>query len=317
MNKARADAFIREIETTGSFPNNLEGVKNLLNYRHLQNKEEYIKDLFNVSLKKILFCDFEENSISDTDKLSERYILSFVSIYHRLNEINTRFENDKITKIIEKTKENRFYTFYILLGEYKLKFIWDYASDAVKEKFKAYLEENSSNHINEISQIDVIALSVFLGLITEKEIAEKYQEISARDKLDFRQRLEHFEILNKNQSLNKKLIRMNLDTFTNSRSFPDARENAMYLIKPIINDLSKEDVIYLLDKAIESQKQNYSRWHNNQLNVCEPTFINIFDSTIEQYPETLSDWKCLIEQTQLSGWQTLKQKIESLSEPVF
>ena len=298
MGKASGDALTRDVEGN-YFPSDIEGVKKILEERHLFNSDKYVNNLLLLSLKNILYIDHEFTNYID------RYILVAVCIFQKYPNILEKIELTKLTNLtnlLNSTKEDRYEFLYRILSKYNIGQLWPFCSSSLKEKFKSFLEQDHS------SSALVIALLVFLREKSFEEAVENYKKMMPEDKKKFIEKVKEYGNL---KELILELIPINLDIFTDSGSFAGGRNNALNLIEPIKNYLEEDHVIKLLEDSIHNQKGRYT----NQLIDCESTFIEIFDLTINSNPVMLEKWQLFLDEFGHS-WEDLESKIQNRLEKI-
>lgn len=293
MGKASGEALTRDVEGN-YFPSDIEGVKKILEERHLFNSDKYVNNLLLLSLKNILYIDQESTNYID------RYILVAVSIFQKYPNILEKIEGTKLTNLLDSTHENRYEFLYRILSKYNIGQLWPFCSSSLKERFKCFLKQNYS------SSARTKALLVFLGEMTSEEAVENYKTMAAEDKKKFIEKVKEYGNL---KELILELIPINLDIFTDSGSFAGGRNNALNLIEPIKNYLEEDHAIKLLEDSIHNQKGRYT----NQLIDCESTFIEIFDLTINSNPGMLKKWRLFLDELGHT-WNELESKIQSKLE---
>ncbi|GAX34901.1 hypothetical protein [Nodularia sp. NIES-3585] len=190
------------------------------------------------------------------------------------------------------------YLYEILL---KVKELWDNASDSLKQRFKTYIKDELFH-----SPGQFLAVSIFFDFNETEDIISDYTKLELRDQKLFFQQAVKLGVLNLASDSTQKIIEINIDTFTKSSSFASARLNSDNLIEPARNLFSEQLIFYLLNKSVENQRheRNY-----NQLDNCENIFIEIFNSTIDKYPNTLEKWQWFIETEEKLYWHDLREKI--------
>lgn len=289
IGKAATDALTRDVEGR-YFADDLEGVKKALMGRHIPASEKYRINLFKLTLKKILYLNPSEHPIIN------RYLLVFNCF---LNEYREEFESiDKaiIEKIIGKTKEDRL-TFLLKLI-YIEENLWFQASGLIKEKLKVFIKEEAT-----------IAEQLYVfHLFTEikYDLVLTYKSLRWTEKNKFIETLKTFLPIERDTKIIETIVRESIDMFTNSYSFVTGRNNAIEYLQPIIPLLKSEDVKYLIESILAKQKSN------DQLIDCAFIMEEVFNTTIQKFPDTLSSWKKFVEQKK-KVWQNMNT-LENLME---
>lgn len=289
IGKAATDALTRDVEGR-YFADDLEGVKKALMGRHIPASEKYRINLFKLTLKKILYLNPSEHPIIN------RYLLVFNCF---LKEYREEFESiDKaiIEKIIGKTKEDRL-TFLLKLI-YIEENLWFQASGLIKEKLKVFIKEEAT-----IAE-KLYVFHLFPEL--KYDLVLTYKGLRWTEKNKFIETLKTFLPIERDTKIIETIVRGSIDMFTNSYSFATGRNNAIEYLQPIIPLLKSEDVEYLIESILAKQKSN------DQLIDCAFIMEEVFNTTIQKFPDTLSSWKKFVEQKK-KVWQNMST-LENLME---
>lgn len=291
IGKAFSEALIRDVETTSYFPEEIENVNKYLYKRHFQTSEKYRENLFKLIFKKILFLEPDEIKINETE-IIERYILAFQSLLISHSQILELMDLEYISKIIEKTKEER-YKFLIAIISIKPE-LWNYTPNFIQEKIKVYI--NQKNIYKRKERKEVLQALCFLPKLEDK-LFDSYKNMDCNTKTRFLNDLEENNLLTKRTDLIKSIIQYNVIKFSSSGDFDNARFNYASLISPIEEILNGEDIKLLLEECIEKQNK---KWY--QLIYHTSYFIKIFQQSINKYPETLINWQNFIDKKQDRGY---------------
>lgn len=308
IGKAAKDALIRDVEETRYFPDDIEGVKRALYKRHFQTSEKYKINLFKLSLKKILYLDAEvweetDNTVPFDDLLpenvTERYVLVFQCLLREYGRLFESLEKESISNIISKIKETR-YSFFLAMV-YEEPAIWNMTPESIQERIKKYCQTISQSlDTKEDIAILLYATSIFSEF--EDTISIKYSEFGSETKKRFIEFLKKISYIKREQRLINEIIVSNIKLFCSSSTFAYGRQNADFLILPIIEILNEDDIKLILQLSITEQCYGY-----DQLKDCTSCFQKIFQKTIGKYPSTLSDWKSFVEQKRERDWENFEE----------
>jgi hypothetical protein len=310
MNKAAVDALIRDVEESIYFPeNDLEAVKNFLKNRHfLNHSDKYKKNIWVFSLKRILFDG------SDDKRIIQRYILIFVATHQEFPDIFEKIEKKDIIKFFNSSKQSRYEDIALFLFNHSLKNLFDCIEDSYKEIFKAFITNHDSFGKDE--NLIRAMVGTYLQLYENDDLIEKYKTLDPSQKNRYLIELKKRDIFNNNLTLTDKLIEININCFTQSGSYAEAKMNSM-LIEANIAHLSEKHIKTLLTEAVDKQKyKGFNHYHGNQLIVCKELFVTIFSSTFDKYPNTAKEWKYFSEYREFSYSfdELMKEKIEKVFE---
>lgn len=304
MGKAAIDALVRDVEKSSYFPQDFEGVKIFLNDRHLKHSDKYIENLLIFSLKKILFLPKEEDSQLDQDSIIESYLQVFRAINEECSEILPSLEYQKITELMDSAEEERFGYIPDLLYDDKSRFLRECLSDSLRMKLKTFITQSG-----EYDKGYVLILLIFLKFLDLEASVEEYKTLDSNQKKIFLDKSNELDIFKESTDLRNEIIKIHIEEFTMSGSFEEGRNNAKQLINPMKEYFTESLVMELLDKSINNQKDKRKGYSGNQLVDCEQTFIDIFELTIDKYPQTLEKWQWFINEL-LSYWEDLQIKID-------
>jgi len=297
IGKAIIDILVSDIENTQYFPDDIEGVREALYKRHFQNSETYKLNLLKFSLKKILFFELDDT------KIIKRYVLFLACLLQEDSPIFDKLEKDKICSYIEKVKEERF-EFLLEIIHIDPRF-WDYTSKYIQEKLKIYCENLNYEKPKHMRQ-SLFALSIIPEF--EDKIFDFYTSTDNSYRRRLISRLTENNYHEKHKNLVAKIIKTNIEQFTGSTTYDSASSNRN-LISPLIKFLTEDNIKELLESSIVNQT-----WKNDQLYCCTSLFKEIFQSTIDKYPQTISDWNNFIEKKNDRNWidfEELKEVIEN------
>ncbi|MGD1808611.1 hypothetical protein ACP6PL_24685 [Dapis sp. BLCC M126] len=304
IGKALEEALKRDVEGQ-YFPDDLEGVRNFLSGRHfLVGSEKYLVNLIKLSLKKVLCPDTPSNE----SRITKNYLLVIECLVKDYRNVFESLERKRLSDILGKTDDNRLQNLALLFN-IDNKF-WDDCPENVKEKFKCLLKEEKA---------DLIFYRIFVVHLLpdiKKDIITTYKNIyqfSDKNYSIFIRGLKRAKANRKESAiLAKEIVQLNMNIFTNSNSFKSGRENAERHIRPIVPIMTDEDIKYLLEQTVT----------NNQLIDCIFILKELFQETINTYPDTLPLWKNFYEsistiyknQNAWSGKEELKEMIDNFPE---
>ena len=269
IGKAAGNALIRDVEGR-YFPDDLESVRKALEGRHLPSSEKYRLNIFTLCLKKLLYLE------PDDENIINRYFLVFNCF---LNEYRENFESlnrSRLEKILENTKDNRFSFLLRLLSIEES--LWYQASELIKEKFKFFIKQEATL----AERIGIVHLFPEI----KYDIVLNFNSLSRWEKQRF---VENWKILCINENTSKileSIVRVSIDNFTNSGSYAGSRKNADEYLRPVIPLLNAAHVEYLLKQVLP----------NSQLIDCAYIMEEVFEYTIDKFPNTLPSWKEFVEQ---------------------
>lgn len=269
IGKAAGNALIRDVEGR-YFADDLESVRKALKGRHLPSSEKYRLNIFTLCLKKILYLE------PDDENIIARYILVFNCF---LNEYREGFESlnkASLEKILEKTKDNRFpFLLRLLSIEQSL---WYQASELIKQKIKSFIKQQATL----AEKVGIVHLFSEL----KYDIVLNFNSLSRSEKQRFVKVLGTLCFNENNYKILEGIIRVSIDKFTNSGSYAGSRKNADEYLRPVIPLLNAADVEYLLKQVLP----------NSQLIDCAYIMEEVFEYTIDKFPNTLPSWKEFVEQ---------------------
>jgi hypothetical protein len=133
-----------------------------------------------------------------------------------------------------------------------------------------------------------------------------YKGLGWNDKNKFIETLKSFSLIESHTKIIETIVRESIDIFTNSSSFATGRNNAIEYLRPIIPLLKSEDVEYLMEGILIKQQ------YNDQLIDCAFIMEEVFNKTIQKFPNTLPYWKKFVEQKK-KVWQNMST-LENLME---
>ncbi|MGK7920304.1 MAG: hypothetical protein AB4080_09915 [Trichodesmium sp.] len=217
-------------------------------------------------------------------------------------------ERQKLRDILGKTHNNRLKNLALLFN-IDNKF-WDDCPENVKEKFKCLLKEEKADLIF----YGIFVVHLLSGI--KNHILAVYQKKYINNyggNLIIIRGLKRAKANRKESGiLAQEIVNLNLNIFINSTSYKWGRENAEENIRPIIPIMTYEDIKYLLEQIVEEQTEN------GQLIDCIFIFKELFQETINIYPDTLTLWKkfyeSILNKRAWSGIEELKQMIDNFAE---
>lgn len=271
IGKPAGDALIRDVEGQ-YFPDELESIKNALFSRHfLLSSDKYRENLFKLILKKSLFLE------PDNSLIFRRYTMIFACFIEEFRANFEALDRTNITKILEKTKDERFSALALLISVEDS--LWKETPSIIQEKFKAFLKQNENE------KFKVYVISVFPEF--EDELLINYKtKMNNLEKKDLASRISKRNLSKKAPKLANFIVRDSIDTFIKSSSYHAARENAEGYLKPIIPILQADDLVYLLTQIKNAKHHPY-----DQLIDCAFVMEDIFKNTIREFSETLPLWE--------------------------
>ncbi|MEM8720559.1 MAG: hypothetical protein AAGE84_14855 [Cyanobacteria bacterium P01_G01_bin.39] len=299
IGKAAGDALIRDVEETSYFPDDLEGVKKALHKRHFQTSEKYRLNLFKLSLKKILFLEPD-----DTDTI-ERYILIFQCLLQEYRQTFESIERESISRIIDKVKEERYN--FLLEIIYMESSFWDNTPEFIQEQLRQYCLAKSPRRRKET--IELLHAMAVMPELEDKVIDLYIHHFNSITRERFIGYLEDINFIENNSNLLKKMVAYNIKVFCKSGRYDHATSYKKSLIIPVIEMMDEEQVRSILNLSISEQQNNT----NDQLAYCTSCYKEIFQKTIDKYPDTLSDWVNFIEKKRERNWSNFEE-LEELVE---
>ncbi|NET43404.1 hypothetical protein [Okeania sp. SIO2B3] len=304
IGKAAGEALEKDVEGL-YFPDDIEGVKNFLSGRHfLVGSEKYLANIILLSLKKVLFLDIPSNR----PRIIKNYQLVIECLVRNYRNVFESLAREKLSNILGMTKDDRIQNLAILFNIDDR--FWGDCPEHIREKFKSFIKEEK-------------AILIFYGIFVLHLLPEIKNDILVVYKNNYINEYEGNLIFirglkmaktNKKESaiFAQEIVQLNIDIFLGSRSYASGRNNGTKHIIPFIPIFTDENIKYLLEKIVK----------NDQLIDCIFVLKELFQETINTYPDTLPLWKKFYEsisiiyknQNAWSGKEELKQLIDNFPE---
>ena len=305
IGKAGGEALERDVEGQ-YFPDDLEGVRNFLSARHfLVGSEKYLANLIVLSLKKVLFLDIP----SDERRIIKNYLLVVECLVKDYRNVFESLERKRLSDILEKTIDNRLLSLAVLFRIDDR--FWNDCRENIIEKIKSFLKAEKTA----VYQVYGVFLLHLLPDIKNDIITtyKNHYQFNAQNHSIFIRELKKAKANRKESAVfAKEIVKLNIDIFISSGSYASGRENAEKHIRPIIPIMTDEDIKYLLEQMVEAQRKK------GQLIDCIFILKELFQETINTYPDTLPLWKnfyeSIINKDVWSGIEELKQMIDNFPE---
>lgn len=304
IGKAAGEALERDVEGL-YFPDDLEGVRNFLSGRHfLVGSEKYLANIILLSMKKVLFLEIPSNE----PRIIKNYLLVIECLVKDYRNIFESLAREKLSNILGKTNDNSLQNLAFLFN-IDNKF-WHDCPENIKEKFKYSLKESPLNKFF----YGIFVLHLFPEI--KNNVIAFYKspyQFNGRYHSNFIIELKRAKANRKESAiLAKEIVKLDIDIFIDSNSFKSGRENAERHIRPIIQIMTDEDIKYLLEQILEEQRKK------GQLRDCIFILKELFQKTINTYPDTLPLWKnfyvSIINKDVWSGIEELKEMIDNFTD---
>ncbi|MEB3342695.1 hypothetical protein [Okeania sp.] len=303
IGKALIEALERDVEGL-YFPDDLEGVRNFLSGRHfLVGSQKYLLNLILFSLKKVLFLDIP----STEGRIIENYLLVIECLVKDYRNVFESLERKILRDILGKTDYNRLQSLAFLF--YLDNKFSDCCPEHIKQKIKCFLKEEKAVS----TAYGVLLLHLFPEIKNDILAIYKNNYINSdKDNLIFISVLRRAKANRKESAiLVKEIVKTNINKYICSGSWANSIKNAEKHIRPILQIMTDEDIKYLLNQTIQEERTK------GQLRVSTFILKELFQETINTYPDTLPLWKNFYESIDRDIWsgiEELKEMIDNFSE---
>jgi len=231
--KAALKIFERDVEAM-FFPGTVDAAGRYLEPRHLPATAEVRAKLFLACLRKVFYADPE------ADEVTERYVRVAIHLDRTYPNLLDTLERSMITTVALKGLDERLpRVVNLLTGVPRL---WTLLPDHTKEKVKSFASVQPD-------------LGLRLGLIPiipeyEEELFVQYQAATLSDRRLFVRHLrkiaERPDQAGTFESLRMRVVRVNVNDYSQSVSYKVGRDHGTHLLEPVIDWLTEEDVMILL-----------------------------------------------------------------------